>query len=132
MSTHGPLTPATTATTATAGAETGELSQLSQLSQPSEARERPRQRAYGELGDLRPCLWCRNLTRAGYCLAAWHGELKAARDYQPPLPGNPTRCVGYLPQADDPDQRPGFERWPIYVAEDGGPNLTKPRRARRP
>ena len=68
-----------------------------------------------DLGDLRPCLWCRNLTRSGRCLAAWRGELRAARDYSPTKPDLPQRCIGYLPPGDDPDQRPGRERWPELV-----------------
>jgi len=69
-----------------------------------------------DLGDLRPCLWCRNLTRSGRCLAAWRGELRASRDYSPTFPGQPQRCIGYSPPADDPDQRPGRERWPEMVS----------------
>jgi len=69
-----------------------------------------------DLGDLRPCLWCRNLARSGRCLSAWRGELRAAPDYSPTKPGLPGRCIGYIPPADDPDQRPGRERWPELVA----------------
>lgn len=65
-----------------------------------------------DVGDLRPCLWCRNLTRNGYCMAHWHGDLRGARDWQPMDTGQPRRCIGYSPPADDPDQRPGGERWP--------------------
>ena len=68
-----------------------------------------------DLGDLRPCLWCRNLSPGGRCLAAWRGELRAARDYSPANPDLPQRCIGYRPAADDPDQRPGRERWPEMV-----------------
>lgn len=77
-----------------------------------------------DLGDLRPCQWCRNFTRTGRCLAAWRGELRAARDWVPTFPGMPQRCVGYKPSANDPDQRPGRERWPDMVSwqasESGG------------
>lgn len=69
-----------------------------------------------DLGDLRPCLWCRNFTRSGRCLAAWRGELRAARDWVPTFPGLPQRCIGYKPPPDDPDQRPGRERWPEMVS----------------
>ena len=68
-----------------------------------------------DLGDLRPCLWCHNLARSGRCMAAWRGELRAARDWEPTFPGQPQRCIGYSPPADDPDQRPGRERWPELV-----------------
>ena len=69
-----------------------------------------------DLGDLRPCLWCRNLTRSGRCLAAWRGDLRASRDWEPTFPGQPSRCIGYLPSHDDPDQRPGHVRWPELMA----------------
>ena len=67
---------------------------------------------FEEWGDLRPCLLCRSLSPGGRCLAAWRGELRAARDYSPTFPGQPQRCIGYRPKADDPDQTPGRERWP--------------------
>lgn len=67
-------------------------------------------------GDLRPCTWCRNLTRSGRCLAAWRGELRAARDYEPTFPGQPHRCIGYVPRDDDPERTTGRERWPELVA----------------
>lgn len=69
-----------------------------------------------DLGDLRPCLWCRNFTRSGRCLAAWRGDLRAARDWMPTFPELPQRCIGYDPPADDPDQRTGRERWPEMVS----------------
>ena len=85
----------------------------------SEPQGRVRSRWRGEgldLGDLRPCLWCRNLTRSGRCLAAWRGDLKASREWGPTFPGQPSRCIGYLPSHDDPDQRPGHVRWPELMA----------------
>lgn len=75
-----------------------------------------------DLGDLRPCVWCRNLTASGRCLAAWRGTLRAASDYAPTFPVQPRRCIGYLPADDDPDQRPGDERWP-ELAESQAPRL---------
>ncbi len=130
-------TTATTATTATNQPDCREVSQLSQLSQgfevekptnaqPAKARSGPivqlwRGAGMG-LGDLRPCSWCRNLTRGGRCLAAWRGELRAASDYSPADPTSPRRCIGFAPSPDDPDQRPGRERWPEFIE----------RQARRP
>jgi len=67
-------------------------------------------------GDLRPCTRCLNLTRSGRCLAAWNGLLRAARDYEPSIPEQPRRCIGYAPPADDPEQSPGIERWPELAA----------------
>jgi len=100
--------------------EGGQLSQQSQLSQPlgdsgahcGESDAGPMRWPFEEWGDLRPCLRCRNLTPMGRCLAAWRGELRAARDYSPTFPDLPQRCIGYRPKADDPVQTPGRERWP--------------------
>ena len=95
-----------------------EAEQLAGLA-ASEPQGRMRSRWRGEgldLGDLRPCLWCRNLTRTGRCHAAWRGDLRASTDWEPTFPGQPSRCIGYLPPHDDPDQRPGHERWPELMA----------------
>ena len=72
----------------------------------------PRRWSSEEWGDLRPCLLCRNLARSGRCLAAWRGEIRAARDYEPSIPAQPRRCIGYAPKADDPEQTSGMQRWP--------------------
>lgn len=66
-------------------------------------------------GDLRPCTRCRNLARSGLCLSAARGELRCARDYEPTIPRQPRRCIGYLPTEGDPDPRPGRERWPELI-----------------
>lgn len=119
---------ATTATPATTEGGRGHLSQLSQLSQGVEAEVRssngavPKPREWErsgfplrDWGDTRPCTLCRNLTKSGRCLAAWRGELRAARDWGPTYPGQPHRCIGYLPKPDDPDQTSGRERWPEFT-----------------
>lgn len=62
------------------------------------------------LDDRRHCSQCANLS-AGRCLAAWRGEIKAAKLYRP-LDDLPRRCEGYIPKANDPDQRTGTQRWP--------------------
>ena len=67
---------------------------------------------FEEWGDLRPCLMCRRLSQRRQCLAAEAGDLQAAWDYVPVFPGQPRRCVGYLPNADDPVQTSGRTRWP--------------------
>lgn len=59
--------------------------------------------------DRRTCGECANLV-ARRCQAAKRGELVAARDYEP-IRDLPRRCEGYAPGAEDPDQRPGRERW---------------------
>jgi|GEM_PF-1148535 len=62
------------------------------------------------LDDRRHCAECANLS-AGRCLAAWRGEIKAAKLYKP-QDDLPRRCEGYAPKANDPDQRTGKQRWP--------------------
>lgn len=64
--------------------------------------------------DRRSCDQCTNLTVRGRCLAAWRGEIVANRDYEP-VRDLPRRCEGYLPGADDPDRRTGWERWPELI-----------------
>jgi hypothetical protein len=61
--------------------------------------------------DRRRCDQCANLTGRGLCLAARRGEIGASRNYKP-IRDLPRRCEGYAPRADDPDKRPGRERWP--------------------
>jgi len=61
--------------------------------------------------DRRYCTQCVNLFVNGNCLAARRGELRQHRDMAP-MTDVPRRCVAYLPKADEPDQRPGSERWP--------------------
>ena len=84
--------------------------------QAAAAHSRRRSALPGDWGDLRPCTWCRNLTRSGRCLAAWRGELRASREYEPTFPGQPHRCIGYVPRDDDPERTTGRERWPELVA----------------
>ena len=65
----------------------------------------------------RTCGQCSNLA-GRRCLAAWRGEIAANRDYAP-VRDIPRRCEGYAPGADDPDTRPGRERWPELNQEGG-------------
>jgi len=67
--------------------------------------------------DRRTCSQCANLS-GRRCLAAWRGEILASRDYVP-VRDIPRRCEGYAPGADDPDTRPGRERWPELNQERG-------------
>ncbi len=66
--------------------------------------------------DRRTCDLCANLA-GRRCLAAWRGEIVANRDYEP-VRDIPRRCEGYAPGADDPDTRPGRERWPQLTGRD--------------
>lgn len=109
-----------------AHAREGDGAALDKVSRSVEARAWP----LDAWGDLRPCTRCRNLLRSGRCLAAWNGLLRASRDYEPPIPAQPHRCIGYAPPGDDPDQRPGLARWPELAEwqarprDCGGPDLT--------
>lgn len=60
--------------------------------------------------DRRYCAQCTNLAPSGLCLAAQRGEITASRTYRP-VDDLPRRCEGYAPGPDDPDRRPGQERW---------------------
>lgn len=64
--------------------------------------------------DRRYCTECLNLTERGLCLAVWRGEMRGVRTWQPDQ-SRPWRCVGYAPGPDDPDRRPGRERWPFLL-----------------
>jgi hypothetical protein len=70
----------------------------------------------------RHCAQCANLAPSGLCLAARRGEIIASRTYHP-VDHLPRRCEGYVPGADDPDRRPGRERWPGLTMK-GGNNGT--------
>lgn len=81
----------------------------------------PDERDLGRAGDERTgdnpderrfCTQCLNL-RGAVCIVAKPGGLVSAIvGYRPGLPDMLQRCAGYAPNADDPDQRPGRERWP--------------------
>jgi hypothetical protein len=64
--------------------------------------------------DRRYCTECLNLTERGLCLAVRRGEMRRVSTWQPDQT-RPWRCVGYAPGADDPDRRPGRERWPSML-----------------
>jgi hypothetical protein len=70
-----------------------------------------RESIFRALGDLRTCDLCGNLTETGRCSAAARREIVAMRSYEP-VRDMPKRCEAYKPLPDDPDQRPGRERWP--------------------
>ena len=63
--------------------------------------------------DRRSCEQCANLF-LGRCMAAFRGELRGGRSYEP-VQHIPRRCEGYVPQADDLDRRLGKERWPGLI-----------------
>ena len=61
--------------------------------------------------DRRRCAECRNLASNGRCLAAARRDIIASRTYAP-APDLLRRCEGFKPLPNDPDQRPGRDRWP--------------------
>lgn len=65
--------------------------------------------------DRRFCSQCLNLRGAVCSVAKPGGLVSAIAGYRPALPELPRRCAGYSPNADDPDQRPGRERWPGFT-----------------
>lgn len=75
------------------------------------SREEAEALAWAE-DDRRRCQHCLNLSRTGICAAASPGGLVSARRGYEPTHDIPRRCEGYRPCEDDPDQRPGAERWP--------------------
>lgn len=61
--------------------------------------------------DRRRCAQCANLAGRVCRIAEPGGPVSARRGYEP-VKGIPRRCEGYAPRADDPDRRPGRDRWP--------------------
>ena len=78
------------------------------------AELRPANQADVPADDRRCCVQCRNLSAEGQCRAAWRAEplgFIAPRTYHP-VPNLLQHCAGFRPFPEDPDQRPGCERWP--------------------
>ncbi len=71
----------------------------------------PIERTGDDPDERRFCTQCLNL-RGAVCIVAKPGGLVSAIVGYRPVQGIPQRCAGYSPNADDPDQRPGGERWP--------------------
>jgi hypothetical protein len=69
------------------------------------------------LDDRRTCTQCANLA-GRRCLAAKRGEIVASRNHEP-ISDLLQRCIGYEPMSDDPDRRPGRERWPGLIPGKG-------------
>jgi len=65
--------------------------------------------------DRRTCKQCQHVTPAGPCQAARRQLLTVLRTYEANRE-QLQRCVAYLPNRSDPDQRPGRVRWPGLVA----------------
>ena len=88
-------------------------------SQPIEPKPEQVSDAVFFADDRRHCSTCGNLS-AGRCLAAWRGEIVAAKQYRP-IDDLPRRCEGYAPKSNDPDQRKGKQRWPgVAVGQSNG------------
>lgn len=62
--------------------------------------------------DRRRCTQCQNLRQGVCCIAKPEvGALVVANHGYRPVRDIPRRCEGYAPKVDDPDGRPGGERW---------------------
>lgn len=61
--------------------------------------------------DRRICPECQQYQERRCMIATPGGLVSAARGYMP-VPDILRRCEGFAPLPDDPDQRPGVERWP--------------------
>lgn len=59
----------------------------------------------------RRCCECAKLGHGGRCLAVARREIVASRTYAP-HPDWLRRCEAFAPLPNDPDQRPGRDRWP--------------------
>ena len=59
----------------------------------------------------RCCAECGGLASKGRCMAAARRDIIASRGYAP-APDLLRRCEGFKPLPNDPDQRPGRDRWP--------------------
>ena len=80
------------------------------------AQERAREATEAVWHDQVTCQRCRNLSGRGRCLAAWRGEIDAARGYSP-VPDLPRRCEAFESKSADPDhQRQGSgEPWRRFI-----------------
>jgi hypothetical protein len=63
--------------------------------------------------DRRTCYQCVDL-KALRCQAAKRAEINASRAYEP-IRDLPQCCEGHVQTADDPDRRPGRERWSMHI-----------------
>ena len=101
---------------------------IGQCQRDADARDYFTGRATAELpkpdlspDDRRTCSQCLNL-RVWVCSIAKpeRGTLVVANRGYRPAPDMLQRCAGYLPNATDTDQRPGWERWPGLTDTKGG------------
>lgn len=65
--------------------------------------------------DRRRCAHCLNIRPGGICKVAEPGGLVSAMKGYRPNQAVLQRCAGYRPCPDDPDRRPGWERWPGLI-----------------
>ncbi len=91
---------------------TPQKSNAGEKAEPGHFRQsEPIERTGDDPDERRFCTQCLNL-RGAVCIVAKPGGLVSAIVGYRPVQGIPQRCAGYSPNADDPDQRPGGERWP--------------------
>jgi len=83
-----------------------------------QAGEVPRPAPFDD--DRRYCDQCANLRRDVCTIAEPKaGALVVANRGYRPVREPPRRCAGYAPGPDDPDRRPGRERWPGLIQKGG-------------
>ena len=94
---------------------------IGQCQRDADARDYFTGRAAAELpkpdpfpDDRRRCSQCLNL-RGRVCAVARPGGLVSANVGYWPAPDVLQRCAGFAPGADDSDNRPGRERWPVPI-----------------
>jgi len=78
---------------------------------PDQIRARKEEGKIEAGDDRRTCRMCLNLEDR-FCIVARPGGVVSARRWYEPVAEILQRCPGYRPSQDDPDQRPGAERWP--------------------
>jgi hypothetical protein len=85
-----------------------------------QAGDVPRAVAFDD--DRRYCDQCANLRRDVCTIAEPKiGALVVANRGYRPVREPPRRCTGYAPGPDDPDRRPGRERWTGLIQREGQP-----------
>ncbi len=97
----------------------------------AEERKRGRASVWADRAgdDRRICPECQQYQERRCTIAKPGGLVSAARGYMP-VPDILRRCEGFAPLPDDPDQRPGVERWPWLLQppyRPASPGLLAPR-----
>lgn len=99
----------------------------------AEARKRGRAAVWADRAgdDRRICPECGCYQERRCTVAKPGGLVSAARGYMP-VPDILRRCEGFAPLPDDPDQRPGVDRWPWLLQPPYRPASPAPMAPRQP